>query len=575
MTEKNKQQETSSSSPDLSVLAEFQFGPSWARQGVKKDYPARSFPERMGRDESRGRRGGKFSQKNRQGREFSDRKRDGRFNKQYDDKRGGRMDRNRERSPLPEPAEGLRVELRPVDNGLAACVAEVNKHKRVVSLFDFAKIVMSRRDRYDLVFMKQEGGPQLICSKRDDNACWLTKNEALAYIWKSPWLSEYYDSVEEEVEPPKGVFTAIGKCSLSGELVGPVNWHGYQSALVNLHRTRFSNMDFDHFKTKIHIEKGDEAVQAWTEAVSKKIVWKPKRTDCEEVVLADTSSVEKDFEEHHFDEVYSITDKVFINGAVSKRIVSPGLWAHIVQLSDVTRKHPSMLIPNLCHGLARHHMPIFKWKGGHHTGPSRPRSLPEDTVLADRMLGIVSWVTENAGKRVDAMLNELCGEMVEEPQIAGAEQQAEEIVEETPVSVEAAEENNQEEKQAGEDKADNAITDEINTKRQELVKDLFWLCDQGYVLVFANGRINLPQTGKKQNGEQTAGEKKKPVAKAGKKSGKTAAPKKESSTPKSENDKPVADSVACPVTTGEQNEPPAVEKTDADIADNSVEKVEQ
>lgn len=49
----------------------------------------------------------------------------------------------------------------------------------------------------------------------------------------------------------KGDFKAIAKCSLNNELVGPVNWHGYQSALMNLHRTKFANMPFEAFRSRL------------------------------------------------------------------------------------------------------------------------------------------------------------------------------------------------------------------------------------------------------------------------------------------------------------------------------------
>ncbi len=511
MTDKKKTQE-SSSTPDLSVLAGFQFGPAWAKPNAPKEYSSREMsaprehshkefgrdrkfaPRDGGRRRDGGERKGGYDRERRQHDSHGDRQgRPGRFS---NNNRGERS--FTERKPLPEPAAGLRVELRPVDIGLVACTAEVNKHKRVVSLYDFAKIIMGKKERYDLVFMKQEGGPELFCSNKGDHACWLTREEAVKHLWKAGWFDEFYETVTEDAEPPSGSFTAIGKCSLNGELIGPVNWHGYQVALLTLHRTKYAHMDIDRFKSKIQTEKGEEVVQAWLETVSKKTAWRPRREGASETVLEDAAAVEKDFSDNHFDDVYTVCDKVFINGAVSRTVVSPGLWAHIATMSDATRKHPSMLIPNLCHGLARHHMPIFKWKGGHHTGPSRPRTLASDTVLADRLMMIINWVESNQGKRVDVMLRELCGShgqtasesavcpVVEDAQETAAEPVAEESASE-PVAV------------SGEEAAKEAPGNTpapvagVDQERQDFVKDLFWLCDQGYVLVFADGRINLPK----------------------------------------------------------------------------------
>lgn len=450
--------------PDLSGLADFQFGPAWARPGSRQErsvsYPERKSGDRQGNDR-------RPRHDNREGRQpRGERRFDGqgerKFNREdcgrapFRSRRDGDRREQPERPPLPEPAAGLRVELRPVDSGLAALHQEVQKHRRTISLLDLAKVVMASYDRYDLVFMKQENGPDLYHCKHGDNACFISRQEAVKHLWQSSWMPRYYETVEQEVEAPKGDFKAIAKCSLNGELIGPVNWHGYQSALLNLHRTKFANMPFEAFRSKIVTDKSEEAVQTWQEAVSKRIAWKPVREEAGENLLETAAAVEQDFEANHFEECYDVTDKVFVNGAVKKNHLSPGLWAHLIQLSGNTRRHPSMLIPNLCHGLARHHMPIFKWKGNHYTGPSRPKAMEEGTVLSDSLMSIATWAADNPGKGVDAMLKELAPlpdrESATEEEIAQATE-----------------------------------------KQQNLVRDLFWLSEQGYILVFSNNTVSRPK----------------------------------------------------------------------------------
>ena len=116
-----------------------------------------------------------------------------------------------------------------------------------------------------------------------------------------------------------------------------------------------------------------------------------------------------------------------------------------------------MLIPNLCHGLARHHMPIFKWQGNHYTGPARPKAMTEGTILSDSLMSIVNWAKEHPGKGVDVMLKELSPipdhEGVTEEETAQAKE-----------------------------------------KQQLLVRDLLWLSEQGYILVFSNNTVSQPKT---------------------------------------------------------------------------------
>lgn len=462
MTDETPSTDPKQQVPDLSGLADFQFGPAWARPGARQERPA-SYPERRLGDRQGGDRRPRRDRQPREERRFNSQDGERRFNREdrgrssFRSRRDGDRRGQASRPPMAEPTEGLRVELRPVDSGLAALHQEVQKHRRTISLLDLAKVIMGAYDRYDLVFMKQENGPDLYHCKQGDGACFLSRREAVKHLWQSSWMPKYYESVEQEVEAPKGDFKAIAKCSLNNELVGPVNWHGYQSALLNLHRTKFANMTFEAFRSKIVTDQSEEAVQAWQKAVSKRITWKPLREEASGILLESPAAVEQDFETHHFDECYEVTDKVFVNGAVKKNHLSPGLWAHLVQLSGTTRRHPSMLIPNLCHGLARHHMPIFKWKGNHYTGPARPKAMEEGTVLSDSLMSIATWAANNPGKGVDVMLKELSP-------VPDLEQATEEEVA------------------------------QATEKQQNLVRDLLWLSEQGYILVFSNNTVSRPKT---------------------------------------------------------------------------------
>ena len=379
---------------DLSELTDFQFGPDWARaRATTPDYAAA--PERTGASRRR---------------DNDRRNRDDRPRRRPDnDRRAPHARREQRRHELPQPAEGLRVELRPGNAVLQIFSTEIQRQKRALSLLDLARVVMARRDRYDLVFMKQEGGPALIHSLKQDGSCWLTEAEALAYMHKAPWFAELYSAEQVEVDPPKGNFTGIAVCSLNGEVIGPVNWHGYQAALANLYKTKYAHMPMDAFRASISVKKDEDAVQNWLKTASVRTVWRPTREGAQDVTLDSPKAVEDDFREHHFAEVYETVDKVFINGNTPASCLSSGLFAHVSILSGKHRRTPQILIPNICHGLARHRMPIYKWHGKHYTGPSRIRSVPADMVLADRMVAILEWCKARSGEKVEAMFAELTG----------------------------------------------------------------------------------------------------------------------------------------------------------------------
>jgi hypothetical protein len=325
----------------------------------------------------------------------------------------------------------------------------------------------------------------LIHSTKGDQACWLTEAEAVAYMWKAPWFSELYTKEEIEIEAPKGTFAAVAVCGMGNEIIGPVTWHGYQAALMNLYRSKYSTMPLDAFKNRISVSKDEETVAAWVQAASHKTVWKPTREGAAEIQLEDTRAVEADFIANHYASVYEVVDKVFINGSTPRAVLSPGIAAHVAILSDKTRRFPQMLIPNLCHGMARHHMPIYKWHGNHFTGPSRVRALPEDTVLADRMMAIMNWAKDNSGKKADVMFAELSGVT------------------------------------AGEDEESRKAATDAHAP---YVADMIWLLEQGYIVVTSDNAVWFPK------GEAAPEPTTKPLPRKGgnRKGKKPAAPKKDS-----------------------------------------------
>ena len=143
MTDETPSTDPKQQIPDLSGLADFQFGPAWARPGARQERPV-SYPERRSGDRQGGDR--RPRRDNREGRQpRGERRVDGqsgerRFNRE-DRTRGSFRNRRDQtpRSAMEEPTEGLRVELRPVDSGLAALHQEVQKHRRTISLLDLAK----------------------------------------------------------------------------------------------------------------------------------------------------------------------------------------------------------------------------------------------------------------------------------------------------------------------------------------------------------------------------------------------------------------------------------------------------
>ena len=253
------------------LLSAFDLGPSWARS----DAPAKKLPqirddeaprERRDRDD-RGRRDDRREPRR-------DDRRDprgggagggggrGEFRPQRgaggggDRERrfggGGGRDRDRDSGPreLPQPAEGVRVTIVPAAEAVHLVVREIHHLARVYSLYDVAQILLAGRERYHLRFELSDKAPSIFKSRKDQSL-WLTKDEAIAHFWNSPLAGEMYESEEVETDPPAGNFQVVARCGMSGEWLGPPNFHAYQANLRRIHREQFSHMPFEFYASRV------------------------------------------------------------------------------------------------------------------------------------------------------------------------------------------------------------------------------------------------------------------------------------------------------------------------------------
>jgi hypothetical protein len=108
-----------------------------------------------------------------------------------------------------------------------------------------------------------------------------TEDAAIQHVLNNN-LSAFFDMQEVEVEAPKGNFPIINKCSITGELLGPPNYHRYQQILQQHHAARLSRMPFERFRESIVSVREPEVAALWLEKMKKatRYTWKtpPART---------------------------------------------------------------------------------------------------------------------------------------------------------------------------------------------------------------------------------------------------------------------------------------------------------
>ncbi len=316
MSEKGSKSNKEEQAPDLSAL---DFGPSWARadKGSSTKGNSRSGSASESAKSPRSRKGGQRgdsqgdsrgnSRSDSRGRESKGHGRDGGRHSGKDNRHGGagRDHRggapkgrgrgdfskgDREQRQIVAAPEGVKARIMPIEEGLDAMAKQISATGRTHSVFDLAWLVLGSLDRFHVVF---ESDDQPLYRSESDHSVWQTKKECVAHLLSSGLIAKYYDEEMTEVDPPSGNFQSVARCGMSKKLIGPPNHHGYQQALLDLHRERFSSMPIERYKSKIIMEHGEEAVQEWLDAMSKHKRWRPKKLQSEEVRSEEVQSEEK------------------------------------------------------------------------------------------------------------------------------------------------------------------------------------------------------------------------------------------------------------------------------------------
>lgn len=172
------------------------------------------------------------------------------------------------------PAEGVVATIEPSGPSIEGLINYIRSTHYTFPLYDLAKVVMKEGKRYTVRFTASD--PIRLYQCRDDHSLWLTRQEAFSHITSWPYMRQHYVEEEVQVDPPKGSYSVIAVCGMSGVILGPPNHHKYQQNIAKLHRERFSHLSLERFKSRIQMESEPDKIEAWKEQESKTLHYKIK-----------------------------------------------------------------------------------------------------------------------------------------------------------------------------------------------------------------------------------------------------------------------------------------------------------
>jgi hypothetical protein len=477
--------------PETDLDLDKLFLPAWAQESPSVNRFAKfaGEPDRADRrDEKRG-RGPRPPRREGGDREFSRQRRDGRLpgprregggaRRQHEDRGGPRRDDRRppreEREALP-PLPEVNLSLVPEEKGVESLSRQIKTTGRAYPLFDIARLILQKPERYAIRFTIKKNAegeplqPLFVCAL--DDTLWLSEDEAVGHVLRNHF-STFYQAERTATEPPKGKYTFVGQCGMSGVILGPPNHHDYQNRLHKLHVERFSRMPFEVYKSRVKIVRDEAVVKQWVEEQS----WKTEYLCLnlpEPLKLASREEVEQHFRATHKDTIIKKVESHTLNGVAARGMRCPGLVRLVRQAADEQRRFPLQMATVLSQQFASHGLQFFKVnKTVTHVSVARPHFLDlETTPVSEGVRRIVEFINAHPKCTRRKLFEALAPSPPPAP---------------IPVNPPAAE------AEAGVPAAVAAGTQpaaaEPTPEQTAVNADLHWLIHQGHVIEFANGTL--------------------------------------------------------------------------------------
>jgi hypothetical protein len=391
-----------------------------------------------------------------------------------DDRRDEGMERREPQIQLPE----VEASILPEGKGVEALAHQIKLYGRAYPLFDIARLVLKKPDRYTVrfdVIKKQDGTvvqPLFVCSL--DESLWFSEQEAMEHVLRKNF-DMFYQAEKIPSDPPKGVFTFVAQCGMSGVVLGPPNIHDYQAKLRKLHSERYAHMSFDVYKSRVKIVRDEAVVKKWVDDQSFKTEYVCLNVP-ETIKLGSREEVEAHFRVTHLPNVIAQVETFTLGGGTAQSQPNHAVVALVRRAFAEQSRFPIKVVTTLSQMFASQGLQFFKVnKTLTHVAVSRPHFLDVNlTPVSEGIKRILNYINANPGSNRRRLMDTLAPAPTPVAPIAPTAAPA-------PV-VEGA---------TAEPAVPAPAPDvPIQTREMaEVVTNLHWLIHQGHVIEFANGAL--------------------------------------------------------------------------------------
>jgi hypothetical protein len=440
-----------------------------------------------------------------------------------------------ERGPYDSPY--YTVTFYPEDTSFNTLVQTIRKSCRTIELFEIARTVVAKPERFVVVLTHKSAGPStesaapapaatpeptartakpLFHISVPDGMPFESDDAAVAHVL-AKHLDKFFDTAEVEVEPPKGNFQVINRCGITGELLGPPNYHRYNQ-IVQQHYTAkvAGRMPLEAFRSRIETVRDPEIVNQWLAKMKKvtRYTWKlagkpaapaPAAAPTEAAApAADAPAAEAPAEaaapapatvpsfdtledarlfllSQARDKVVRTSENARFHGKTAEQLPPGEIRRSVEGALDRQRRFPLDTANALRGRLRREHFTIFKKgsKGVSYVCAVKRKFRVPGQTFSDSIGALIAFIEANPMVRASELPGKFLGITLAIPAQAPVEAPAGDAAAKPATAPEGA-------------KTEAQLTIDERAKISRMQGDLMWLVREGYVTEFIDGRLFAP-----------------------------------------------------------------------------------
>jgi hypothetical protein len=422
---------------------------------------------------------------------------------QYRGPRFGGRNEPQDRGPYESPL--FSATFYPEDNSFNALAKTIRASCRTIELFEIARTVIGKNDRFVVVLTRKPAvdGParQPIHISVPDGLPFETEEEAVNHVI-ARHLGLFFEKGEVEVDPPKGNYQVINKCGVTGELLGPPNYHRYNQIVQQHYAANIRRMPPEAFRARIETVRDPEVVNQWLEKMKRitRYTWKtagkpvqpaaapaptaepaesaqpaPETAAAAQAPAAPTFDTAEDARLYLLtnarEKVVKSVESARFHGSVIEALPPGEIRRAVEGALERQRRFPLDTANGLRGRLRREHFTIFKKgsKGISYVCAVKRKFRTPGQTFADSIGALISFIEAHPMTKASELANRFPGIAHPAPEAAPAP--ADQAAPAAPAP---------------------ELTVEQRANLSRMQGDLRWLVTEGYVTEFIDGRLFAP-----------------------------------------------------------------------------------